>query len=126
MTTRAFIVGCRGLALDEAEIGFLRAARPWGLILFRRNCEEPGQVRALVDGFRDALGWPAPVLIDQEGGRVQRLGPPHWRAFPAARRFGEVYERDPEEGLRLAHLGARLIAADLAALGIDVDCLPVL
>ena len=126
MTARAFIVGCRGLALDEAERAFLRAARPWGLILFRRNCAEPGQVRALVASFRDLLGRDAPVLIDQEGGRVQRLGPPHWRAFPAARRFGEVHERDAGTGLRLARLGARLIAADLADLGITVDCLPLL
>src|ERR687885_1947656 len=126
MNARAFITGCRGVRLDRAEIAFFRDARPWGLILFRRNCDTPGQVRALVDEFRSVLGWSAPVLIDQEGGRVQRLQPPRWRAFPAARRFGEVYERDPEEGLRLAHLGARLIAADLAALGIDVDCLPVL
>ena len=126
MNARAFIVGCRGHHLDDAEVSFLRDAQPWGLILFRRNCDAPEQVRALVDQFRETVGWAAPVLIDQEGGRVQRLQPPRWRAFPAARRFGLLYQQDRAEGLRLTRLGARLIAADLAALGITVDCLPVL
>src|SRR5919199_5784612 len=100
MTTRAFIVGCRGLALDEAEVGFLRAAQPWGLILFRRNCEAPEQVRALVDRFRDILGRDAPVLIDQEGGRVQRLRPPPLPAFPAAPRLRRGFQRGPPTGAR--------------------------
>jgi len=79
----------------------------------------------LVDDVRTTLGWPAPVLIDQEGGRVQRLGPPHWPLYPPGAAYGALYERDREMGLAAALLGARLIAADLAVLGIDVDCLPI-
>ena len=72
------------------------------------------------------MGWGTPVLVDQEGGRVQRLGPPHWPAYPPAAVFGRLYDRDRDTGLAAVRLGARLIAADLAPLGIDVDCVPVL
>jgi beta-N-acetylhexosaminidase len=82
-------------------------------------------VAALISSFRDAVGWNASILVDQEGGRVQRLGPPHWPAYPAGARYGELYERDRDLGLAAARLGARLIASDLMALGIDVDCLPL-
>ena len=104
----------------------MRANAPWGLILFKRNIETPAQVAALVGEFRSILSRPdAPVLIDQEGGRVQRLGPPHWPAYPPGAAFGRLYGRDHGLGLAAARLGGRLIAADLAALGISVDCLPV-
>jgi beta-N-acetylhexosaminidase len=79
----------------------------------------------LISSFREVLGWRAPVLVDQEGGRVQRLGPPHWPAYPPGAVYGEVYDRDQASGLSAARLGARLIASDLHPLGIDVDCLPV-
>jgi beta-N-acetylhexosaminidase len=125
MAQRAFITGLAGLRLTPEEQALLRAARPWGLILFRRNIQDAPQVIALVDSFRDAVGWRAPVLIDQEGGRVQRLAPPQWPAYPPGARYGEIYDLDPDAGLAAARLGARLIAADLHALGIDVDCLPV-
>jgi beta-N-acetylhexosaminidase len=125
MTARAFITGVGGSALSPAERTFLRDAAPWGLILFRRNIDSPPQVARLVEEFRSVVGWNAPVLIDQEGGRVQRLGPPHWPAYPPAAAFGALYDRDTALGTSMAKLGARLIAADLAALGIDVDCLPV-
>jgi len=126
MTTRAFITGVSGTELNAAERAFIRAERPWGLILFKRNVEEPQQVTRLVDEFRKELGEPdAPVLIDQEGGRVQRLGPPHWPAYPAGAVFGRLYDIDPAIGLTAARLSARLIAADLGALGITVDCLPL-
>src|SRR5512142_199046 len=125
MATRAFITGLAGLTLSAEERAFLRAADPWGLILFKRNVSTPEQVTELVQSCRDALGWHAPILIDQEGGRVQRLGPPHWPVYPAGAVYGCLYERDAAVGLSAARLGAHLIASDLYALGIDVDCLPV-
>ena len=122
---RAFITGLAGPALTDEERGFLREAQPWGLILFKRNVTEPAAVRRLIEDARTALARNAPVLIDQEGGRVQRLGPPHWPAYPPGAAYGALYERNREGGLEAARLGARLIAADLTALGIDVDCLPI-
>jgi beta-N-acetylhexosaminidase len=122
---RAFITGIAGLALTDRERAFLREAQPWGLILFRRNVASPQQLRGLVDEMRDVLGRRAPVLIDQEGGRVQRLGPPHWPVYPPGAAYGAAYDRDRDQGLAAARLGARLIAADLFDLGIDVDCLPL-
>ena len=123
---RAFITGLSGPALTAAERAFLREAAPWGLILFKRNVENKEQVARLVADFLGAVGnGEAPVLIDQEGGRVQRLGPPDWPAYPPGTAYGRLYDQDPEAGLAAARLGARLIAADLAPLGINVDCLPL-
>ena len=122
---RAFITGIAGPALTDRERAFLRETEPWGLILFQRNVTAPEALRRLIDQARDTLGRMAPVLIDQEGGRVQRLGPPHWPSYPPGAAYGALYDGDPEMGLAAARLGARLIAADLAALGIDVDCLPL-
>ena len=123
----AAIFGCAGLSLTADERAFFRATDPAGFILFKRNCADPDQVRALVAELRAAVDRPAaPVLIDQEGGRVQRLRPPHWRAAPPARRFAALHRRDPAAGVRAAWLNARLIAAELQDLGIDVDCAPVL
>lgn len=125
MTARAFITGLSGTALSPAERAFVREARPWGLILFKRNIIDPEQVSALVREFRETVGRAAPVLVDQEGGRVQRLGPPHWPLYPPGARYGELYDREPARGLAAARLAGHLIAHDLAALGIDVDCLPI-
>jgi beta-N-acetylhexosaminidase len=126
MTARAFITGLSGTAITREERAFLHDAQPWGLILFKRNVETPEQVRRLVAEGRAALGRAdAPVLVDQEGGRVQRLAPPHWPAYPPGAVYGRVYQRDRAMGLAAARLGGRLIAHDLAALGIDVDCLPL-
>src|SRR5256714_10511984 len=122
---KALITDVTGLAIAPQERAFLRDADPWGFILFKRNIGTPEQVRALVESMREAVGREAPVLIDQEGGRVQRLGPPHWPAYPPGAHYGQIYHRDPEEGLAAARLGARLIASDLAALGITVACLPL-
>jgi beta-N-acetylhexosaminidase len=122
---RAFITGVSGPALTDAEREFLRDAQPWGLIIFTRNVTNPDAVRALIDDARSALGRQAPVLVDQEGGRVQRLGPPHWPKYPPAAAYGRLYDANRTEGLAAARFGARLIAADLAALGIDVDCMPL-
>jgi beta-N-acetylhexosaminidase len=126
MSTRAFIAGVSGLGLTAEEQQFLRAERPWGFILFKRNVDHPAQVTDLVRQLRACVGDDeAPVLIDQEGGRVQRLAPPHWPAYPAGARFGELYAGDSGAGCRAAWLASRLIAADLADLGITVDCLPL-
>jgi beta-N-acetylhexosaminidase len=122
--SRAFITGLAGPSITAEERDFLRDAEPWGLILFKRNVENPEQVRRLTSDLRDILAE-VPILIDQEGGRVQRLGPPHWPVYPPGAAYGHVYDRDPARGIAAARLGARLIAADLHRLGIDVDCLPV-
>jgi beta-N-acetylhexosaminidase len=126
MNRRAFIAGVSGPELSPAEREFIRAERPWGFILFKRNIETPAQVITLVQELRKTIGDPAvPVLVDQEGGRVQRLGPPHWPVYPAGAVFGVLYDIDPALGLAAARLSARLIAADLWELGITVDCLPL-
>jgi beta-N-acetylhexosaminidase len=126
MSMRAFITGISGLALSAAEREFIRAGRPWGFILFKRNIDTPAQVAQIVTELRSAAGNPdAPVLIDQEGGRVQRLGPPHWPLYPPGAVFDALYEIDPALGLGAARLSARLIADDLIQLGITVDCLPL-
>jgi beta-N-acetylhexosaminidase len=125
MAAGAFICSSSGLELTPDEVAFLRESDPWGFILFKRNIDLPEQTRALTDHFRSVVGRDAPVLIDQEGGRVQRLGPPHWPRYPPARRFGEIYAGDPLSGLAAARWTARLIADDLYRLGITVDCLPV-
>jgi beta-N-acetylhexosaminidase len=123
--SKAFISGCRGLAFDAEEREFFREADPWGLILFKRNVESRAQLLALTSEFRALVGRAdAPVLIDQEGGRVQRMGPPHWRAFPAAQRFLAELRRD--RACEAARLTARLIAHDLREVGITVNCAPVL
>ena len=123
---KALITDVAGLSITGEERAFLRDADPWGFILFKRNVGTPDQVRALIDSMRETVGRAdAPVLIDQEGGRVQRLGPPHWPSYPPGAHYGHLYDRDPAEGLAAARLGARLIASDLAALGITVDCLPI-
>ncbi len=123
----AAVYGCAGPTLGSEERRFFAAANPLGFILFARNLEEPRQARALVAALREAVGRPdAPVLIDQEGGRVARLKPPHWRAAPAAERFGRLAARNRSTAVEAARLNARLIAAELTDLGITVDCAPVL
>jgi beta-N-acetylhexosaminidase len=121
---RAVILGCAGERLNADECRFFGDADPVGFILFRRNCRSPDQVRDLVAALRDSIGRSdAPVLIDQEGGRVARLRPPLWRLYPSAACLGSL--SDPQAELA-ARLGTRLIADDLDQLGITVDCLPVL
>jgi beta-N-acetylhexosaminidase len=125
--TKAMILGCAGLELSRAEKAFFKAEQPWGFILFRRNVDSPDQVRKLVDALRRTVDRPdAPVLIDQEGGRVQRLGPPHWPKYPPGRAYGQMAGNDPLVRRELTRLGARLMAHDLHKLGINVDCVPVL
>lgn len=124
---RPVIFGCAGTGLAEAEARFFSEIDPSGFILFARNCREPDQIRDLIRELRAAVGREdAPVLIDQEGGRVARLKPPHWREAPPAARFGELAQRDPGQAIEACRLNGRLLAADLLLLGINVDCVPVL
>ncbi len=126
MRSRA-IYGCAATSLSPAEKSFFREVAPWGFILFARNISDSEQVKALVQELRETVGdEKAPVLIDQEGGRVARLKPPHWQVRPPAARFGALYETNPDAAREAVYLNARLIAHDLASLGINVDCLPVL
>jgi beta-N-acetylhexosaminidase len=126
MSIRAFITGVSGPTLSAEEREFMAAQLPWGFILFKRNIETPSQVAFLIRELRESIGQPdAPVLIDQEGGRVQRLGPPHWPVYPPGAVFGALYDIDPTFGLTAARLSARLIATDLTDLGVTVDCLPL-
>jgi beta-N-acetylhexosaminidase len=121
---RAVIFGCAGPSLSPEERAFFQEANPVGFILFKRNCESPEQVRVLVRALRATVSRAeAPVLIDQEGGRVARLQPPHWRAYPAPAKLGALGGARAREAVRLV---ARLIADDLVELGISVDCVPVL
>lgn len=125
--SKAFISGCKGLSLTDEERRFFDGERPWGFILFGRNIGEENQISDLVAALRDSIGNPsAPVLIDQEGGRVQRIRPPLVQQYPNGAAIGEIYRRDREQGLRAAWLMGRLHAFDLMRFGITVDCLPVL
>ncbi|MDQ0463805.1 beta-N-acetylhexosaminidase [Caulobacter ginsengisoli] len=127
MSASACILGCKGHELTPDEVALYRDARPWGFILFRRNIDNPSQVRDLTAALRESVGRPdAPILIDQEGGRVARLQPPHWRKYPPGRAYGELAANDPLLRREITRLGARLMAHDLAGLGINVDCVPVL
>ncbi len=123
----AFISGCGALELSADEEAFFRDAQPWGLILFARNIDNRKQIGELTARFRELVDrQDAPVLIDQEGGRVQRMGPPEWRNYPAGRAYAAIYELDSLTGLSATRLVYRLLAKDLFEVGINVDCVPVL
>lgn len=124
---KPLILGAAGPRLSNSETAFYAEHKPAGFILFRRNIEDPAQVKALVSSMKEAADNPdALVLIDQEGGRVARLRPPHWPSYPPGAAYGALWKVDPDLAGEAAFLGARLIADDLAQLGINVDCLPVL
>ncbi|MBA3448702.1 MAG: beta-N-acetylhexosaminidase [Pseudaminobacter sp.] len=125
--SKSMILGCAGKTLSREEISFYRGECPWGFILFARNVSETEQIRDLVDAMRDCVGRAdAPVFIDQEGGRVQRLRPPLAPNYPAGAALGALWRDDHDEGERAAWLLARLHAFDLLRYGITADCLPVL
>ena len=126
MNQRAFICGLSGSALSLGEADFLAAAKPAGIILFARNIETPEQVKRLIEDARDAAQGEILVLVDQEGGRVQRLAEPHWPRYPAARAFGRLRAADRERAKQAARLCARAMAHDLHALGFNTTCAPVL
>ncbi|OWJ57069.1 beta-N-acetylhexosaminidase [Inquilinus limosus] len=123
---QAILFGCAGPVLAAEEKAFFRDADPLGFILFRRNCETPDQLKALVADLRDAVGRQAPVMIDQEGGRVARLRPPHWPGFPAAGRFGALAVLDMEAAEEAVRANATAIALTTGAAGIDIVAAPVL
>lgn len=121
------VFGCNGTGLTTPERSLFREANPFGFILFRRNCESPDQVRWLIKEMRHTVGREdVPILIDQEGGRVARLQPPHWPQHPPARVFGAMYEHDTSWGERAMYLYARIVAHELRDLGITINCAPVL
>jgi len=121
------IFGLEGLQVTDDERAFFDDVKPFGFILFARNVDSKEQVQSLVADLRENCGCDsAVVFIDQEGGRVARLGPPHWEVYPPAAVFGELACIDRNKGARAAWLNARLIADDLHELGIRADCLPVL
>ena len=124
MGARAVIFGLTGPELLPEERAFFADSAPWGFILFARNIESPAQVSRLTATLRDLAGRDVPVLIDQEGGRVARLGPPHWRRWQPVMRLYDG--RDEAAALEATRLRYRIIAEELAALGIDVDCMPLL
>jgi beta-N-acetylhexosaminidase len=127
VASRSLILGVKGQTLEPDERVLFREAGPWGFILFRRNCADPAQLRALTDELRALTGRAStPVLVDQEGGRVTRMGAPGWRRPPAAAVFGTLFETAPEAACEAVWLNARLMAADLHAAGITVCCAPVL
>lgn len=121
----AIIYGLSGHSLTDSERAFFKDANPFGYILFKRNVDNPDQVRALTDSLRDLSGRNCPILIDQEGGRVQRLNTPKWRAYPNAREFGEKAEGNLEEGLEALRFNSLQMIDDLKACGINVNCTPV-
>lgn len=124
---QAAIYGPAGLELTPEERAFFRNADPAGFILFRRNCENPDQLRRLTDSLRELSGRPdVPILIDQEGGRVARMRPPEWPAFPAAERFAQLYALAPSSAIEAARSNARAIALMLRDCGINVNALPLL
>ena len=121
------IFGLSGLELTDDERELFRSSDPLGFILFARNIDTPTQVLALTDALRELSGRAdLPILVDQEGGRVARLGPPHWRGWPPAREFADAFARDPERARAAALCNYQALALDLVALGITVDCAPVL
>lgn len=119
----AYIMGCAGPHLTKGEAAFFADARPWGFILFARNIETPDQTTKLTADLRAALGWDAPILIDQEGGRVQRMWPPHWRHWRPA--LDQVANLDDPSAERSLYLRSMLIAHELRTIGIDVNCTPL-
>ncbi len=123
----AVVFGCAGATLGREERRLFADVQPLGFILFKRNCENPDQLRTLIDDLRASVGRAdAPVLIDQEGGRVVRMGAPHWRAPPAPARLGALAVESEAAALRAVRLNAQLIAHDLAGVGITINCAPVL
>lgn len=125
-TTKAVIYSLKGCALSDEERSFFAESNPAGFILFARNCESPEQLKALSDDLRDAVGWTCPILIDQEGGRVQRLKPPQWRQYPPMKHFGDMAETNMDGALEELRFTILQMADELLECGINVNCAPVL
>lgn len=123
---RAIILGCSGPTLTEEEKSFFSSVNPVGFILFARNIDNPEQLKTLTSSLRQCVGRNSPILIDQEGGRVQRMGPPNWPAYPAMKVFGDLWRVDPHKAEQLLEATIGLIARDILGAGINVDCAPLL
>lgn len=120
------ITDVEGLKITADEKALFKEYRPFGFILFKRNCHSPEQLKALTDEMRDiSQNEDIPILIDQEGGRVARLGPPHWKKYPSAETYSHIYEASPDLATTAVQIHASLMAADLVEAGINVDCYPV-
>lgn len=124
--SRAIIFGCEGRTLTPDERAFFQDTQPVGYILFARNIDTPEQLKALVNELHEGAGWQCPILIDQEGGKVERLKAPHWLSHRPAEDFGKLYQNDPEAAIEALRLNTYSIAAMLSDLNITVDCAPVL
>jgi len=124
--TKAAIYGCAAAQLSREEHAFYRSSDPWGFILFARNIGTPDEVKRLVGDLRDSVGRNAPILIDQEGGRVARLKPPSWRGWAPARALTDANGLDETERCDALRLRYQIIGSELRALGIDVNCAPLL
>lgn len=122
----ACIFSVSGYELSEAEASLFRSSNPFGFILFERNCKNPEQVKKLTDSLKEVVGRDCPILIDQEGGRVQRLKPPHWRNYPPFRDFGDTYQDDPEKALSDLRFETLRLVEELVDVGVNVNCTPVL
>ncbi len=122
----ACIFSLKGTKLTEREIVLFRRANPFGFILFKRNCENPEQLKSLINNLKEIVGRNCPILIDQEGGRVERLSPPHWRGFKPMLHFGDLYRDDPDKALDELRFETLRLADELVDLGINVNCAPVL
>ena len=122
----ACIFSLSGIKLTEQEISLFRNANPFGFILFKRNCENPNQLKSLISKLKEIVGRDCPVLIDQEGGRVQRLRPPHWRCFKPMKYFGDLYVSDPDRALEELRFEILRLADELIEAGVNVNCAPVL
>ncbi len=124
---QAAIYGLAGTELTVDEAGFFRDSQPTGYILFRRNIETREQLRRLTDALRDLEGHDeVPILIDQEGGRVARMRPPEWPAFPSGEAFDRLYQLAPSSAIEAARVNARALGLMLRECGVSVDCLPML
>jgi beta-N-acetylhexosaminidase len=123
--TNAVIFGFESLSLNEAEKQFFARIKPAGFILFKRNIDSPKQVKALVASLKALVGWNCPILIDQEGGRVARLRPPHWPDFPAMKKFADMAQNDLEQAQKATFDNAALLGKTLMELGVNVNCAPV-
>jgi beta-N-acetylhexosaminidase len=125
LSSKAVIFGVSGTELTPREKSFFKESNPAGFILFKRNCADSEQIRKLNSSLRESVGWHCPILIDQEGGRVQRLGPPNWQQFPPAGKFAKIALEDLEKAKAEVYENAKQIAAELLDLGINVNCAPM-
>lgn len=122
----AAVYDCEGARLSDDERAFFREVSPWGFIVFARHCDSPEALRAHCDELRDCVGWHAPILIDQEGGRVTRMKAPTFPSHPAPAVFGELWRLDPTKALEAARLNAELLGRLVSDVGVNVDCVPAL